>query len=52
MAACGMVLNIGLNIILIPKYNVLGAAVASMITQLATGISQLIIAKNLFAGYP
>ena len=48
MAACGMVLNIGLNIILIPKYNVLGAAVASMITQLATGISQLIIAKNLF----
>ena len=48
MAACGMVLNIGLNIILIPSHGILGAAVSSMITQLATGLSQLIIAKRIF----
>ncbi len=48
MAACGMVLNIGLNLILIPKYQVMGAAYSSMITQLLTGLSQLIISKRLF----
>lgn len=48
MAACGMILNIGLNIIFIPSHGVLGAAVSSMITQLATGLSQLIIAKKIF----
>ncbi len=48
MAACGMVLNIGLNFIFIPKYGVVGAALSSMITQLATGISQYIIAFKVF----
>ena len=48
MAACGMVLNIILNFILIPHYGVIGAAISSMITQLATGLCQYIIAFRLF----
>jgi len=48
MAAFGMGLNIVLNLILIPKYEVVGSAIASMITQVATGLSQLIIAKKVF----
>jgi O-antigen/teichoic acid export membrane protein len=48
MAACGMALNIILNFILIPRFQVMGAAVSSMITQLATSISQLLIAKYVF----
>ncbi|MBR3947268.1 MAG: polysaccharide biosynthesis C-terminal domain-containing protein, partial [Bacteroidales bacterium] len=48
MAACGMVLNIILNFILIPHYGVIGAAISSMVTQLATGLCQYIIAFRLF----
>jgi len=48
MAASGMLLNIGLNFILIPHYQVVGSAVASMITQIFTGLVQLIIAWKLF----
>jgi O-antigen/teichoic acid export membrane protein len=48
MAACGMVLNITLNFILIPKFHVKGAAIASMTTQILTSIAQVIIAKFVF----
>ncbi len=48
MAFCGMILNVVLNFILIPKYQVMGAAISSMITQILTGLSQLIISKRLF----
>lgn len=48
MAACGMVLNIILNFILIPLYGVIGAAISSMVTQLATGLCQYIIAFRIF----
>ncbi len=48
MAACGMVLNISLNLILIPIFQAKGAAISSMITQLATAVAQLIIAKFIF----
>ena len=48
MAACGMIVNITLNLILIPKFEVLGSAIASMITQVLTGISQALIAKYVF----
>lgn len=48
MATGGMILNIVLNLILIPKYQVLGAAISSMVTQIATGISQLLISTKLF----
>jgi O-antigen/teichoic acid export membrane protein len=48
MAFCGMVLNIGLNLILIPKYQALGAAITSLITQTFTAIVQIIIAFRIF----
>lgn len=48
MAAAGMVLNITLNLILIPRYQVIGSATASMITQILTGLSQAFIAYKVF----
>ncbi len=48
MALTGMILNVGLNLILIPRYYALGSAAASMITQLVTGIIQLFIAAHVF----
>lgn len=48
MAALGMVINILLNLILIPKFMALGSAVASLITQTFTAIAQVLIAKKLF----
>lgn len=48
MAFGGMLLNIALNLWLIPKYYALGSAFASMVTQLATGFTQLAIAFAIF----
>lgn len=48
MAGFGMIINIILNLILIKQYQVTGSAVASMITQLLTALSQIIIAKYIF----
>jgi O-antigen/teichoic acid export membrane protein len=48
VAICGVVLNISLNLILIPKYYALGSAIASLITQWLTALAQIIIAKDLF----
>jgi len=48
MAAGGMVLNISLNLILIPQFFALGSAFASMVTQLATALAQVIIAAQIF----
>lgn len=48
MAAGGMVLNISLNLILIPELFALGSAIASMVTQLATALAQVIIAARIF----
>lgn len=45
MAACGMVFNILINIILIPRFMAMGAVYASLITQFATAITQVILAK-------
>ena len=44
MALVGMVLNIGLNLLLIPKMHAIGSAWASLGTQIFTGLSQLILA--------
>jgi len=44
MAIVGMVLNIGLNLILIPHLQALGSAWASLATQLFTAIAQTILA--------
>jgi O-antigen/teichoic acid export membrane protein len=43
IAFSGMILNIVLNLILIPKYMVLGSALASLITQIFTSVTQLIL---------
>lgn len=48
MAAGGMVLNIALNLVLIPRYAVLGAAWASLITQGLTALVQVWIAHRHF----
>lgn len=48
MAALGMIVNILLNLILIPKYKALGSAVASLVTQTFTAAAQVLIAKKIF----
>lgn len=48
MAAGGMILNIALNLILIPKYMAFGSAYASLATQCATAVSQVAIAVLIF----
>lgn len=48
MAAFAMLLNLGLNYILIPRFNSLGAAYAGIITQMLTATIQVIIATREF----
>lgn len=48
MAICGIVINVGLNLLLIPYYKALGSAVSSLITQFITAIAQVLIAKKIF----
>ena len=52
MAAGGMLLNVILNLVLIPQFFALGSAIASMVTQLATGLAQAIIAMYIFRMRP
>lgn len=49
IAFAGVLLNIGLNLILIPVYKAFGAALASLITQGITAIAQLILCKTYFS---
>lgn len=48
MAGGGMVANIVLNFILIPRFGAFGSAVASLFTQGLTAFVQVVIAKRLF----
>jgi O-antigen/teichoic acid export membrane protein len=48
MATFGVIINVGVNIILIPKFFALGAAISSLITQSITALIQVIIAYKLF----
>jgi O-antigen/teichoic acid export membrane protein len=48
MAAGGMALNFAINLALIPRYGALGAASASVATQAAAAIVQLIMASAIF----
>jgi len=48
MAFSGMVLNVVLNLILIPRFYAYGSAYASLSTQIFTGITQLVIALVIF----
>ncbi|MFZ1618872.1 MAG: polysaccharide biosynthesis C-terminal domain-containing protein, partial [Flavobacteriales bacterium] len=52
MAACGMVLNIGLNLVLIPRWQVLGAATAGLITQIAMALAQMSVAGRRYSMRP
>lgn len=48
MALSGMVMNIGLNLVLIPKFQATGAAVASLITQMVTALIQILLCVKIF----
>ena len=48
MAFSGMLLNVGLNLFLIPKMQAVGSAYASLATQIFTGATQLILALLIF----
>ena len=48
MAASGMIINFILNFILIPRYQALGSAYSSLVTQGLTAFFQIMIAKRIF----
>lgn len=48
MAFSGVILNVALNLILIPRYQAYGSAYANMTTQILTGAAQCIIAIIIF----
>ncbi|MDR1005864.1 MAG: oligosaccharide flippase family protein [Bacteroidales bacterium] len=48
VAFCGMVSNVGIDLLLIPHFNVLGATYASLFTQSFTALLQIFIALRLF----
>ncbi|MBI5218434.1 MAG: oligosaccharide flippase family protein [Bacteroidia bacterium] len=48
MACAGMILNIVLNFVLIPRFYALGSAVASLVTQTVTAAAQIFIARKIF----
>jgi len=48
IALGGVILNVGLNFILIPIYKAYGAAMASLITQALTAIAQILLSKTYF----
>lgn len=48
IAFLSLLLNIVLNFILIPKYGAYGAAMASLVTQSASGIGQVVFTLRLF----
>jgi O-antigen/teichoic acid export membrane protein len=48
MAASGILVNIVMNLFLIPRFHAAGAAASSLITQLVTALIQLLIAQTIF----
>lgn len=52
MAATGAVVNIGLNMLLIPLWKAEGAAWASLFTQVATAVVQVVLAVRIFKLQP
>ncbi|HPE77757.1 MAG TPA: polysaccharide biosynthesis C-terminal domain-containing protein [Draconibacterium sp.] len=48
MAFVGMVINVSLNLILIPRYQAFGSAYASLFTQIITAGAQVILAVLIF----
>lgn len=45
MALCGVILNVVLNLLMIPKLKAEGAAIASMVTQLTMACFQIVLVK-------
>lgn len=48
IAALGIVINFSLNIILVPSLEATGAAIASLSTQLFTGVAYLLLVQRFF----
>ena len=48
MAFAGMVINVSLNLYLIPRYQAFGSAYASLFTQIITAIAQVILVTMVF----
>lgn len=48
MAFAGMVINVSLNLILIPRYQAFGSAYASLFTQIVTALVQVFLVKQIF----
>lgn len=48
MAFTAMIVNIALNLILIPRYQAFGSAYASLATQILTGATQVVLAIVIF----
>jgi O-antigen/teichoic acid export membrane protein len=48
MASSGMIINILLNLYLIPRFEVYGSAISSISTQLLTALAQIIMVQYLF----
>ncbi len=48
MALTGIIVNIALNSILIPEHGAEGAAIATFVTQISTGLIQLFLAQYFF----
>ncbi len=48
MAFTGMLINVSLNLYLIPRYQAFGSAYASLITQIITAIAQVILVTMVF----
>jgi O-antigen/teichoic acid export membrane protein len=48
VALGAIVINVGLNFILIPKYQALGSAISSLVTQMVAGLLQVYICHKVF----
>lgn len=48
IAFAGLVVNAGLNVLLIPNYQAVGSAVASLVTQTLVACAQLLVASGIF----
>ena len=48
VALGGILVNIGLNFILIPRYHAFGSAISSLVTQMLTGLMQVYICYKVF----
>ncbi len=48
ISAAGVVVNVSLNFLLIPKYTIVGAAFSSLITQIAMAVLQMLLSYKVF----